>query len=66
MTFYVHGFMDDKPVIRRRMNEIPNKGDTIRFEGEVYGIVKEVVWCMDEDCPVGQRVNIRIEREKDR
>ena len=33
----------------------------MRFSGERYGEVTEVVWCMDEQDREGQRVNIKIE-----
>jgi len=65
--FKVHGFLDDKMVIKWRMVHIPRVGDTVRFSDEKYGIVKEVVWCMDEPeykSQEIQRVNIRIESEK--
>lgn len=67
--YKVHGFLDDKMIIRHRMDHLPRVGDTMRFSGERYGKVTEVVWCMDEkdDTPVfeGQRVNLRIESIKD-
>ncbi len=62
MTFKVHLFFDNKKVIDRRMPHIPNCGDTIRFSGERYGRVTEIIWCMDEDDYEGQRVNIRVEK----
>ena len=62
--YKVHGYLDEKKVIDWRMEHIPRIGDTMRFSGNVYGLVTEVVWCMDEPSPEGQRVNIRIEREK--
>jgi hypothetical protein len=62
--FQVHGFLDNKKVIDWRMNEIPRVGDTMRFSGERYGKVTEIIWVMDEPIQAGQRVNIRIESEK--
>ena len=63
--YKVHGFLDDKMILRERMEHLPRTGDTMRFGGERYGKVKEVIWCMDErdETPVceGQRVNLRIE-----
>lgn len=41
----------------------------MRFDDEKYGIVKEVVWCMDERDrypPEYQRVNLRIEVENNK
>lgn len=59
--FKVHGFLDGSKVINWRMEHIPTVGDTMRFSGERYGEVTEVVWCMDEQDREGQRVNIKIE-----
>lgn len=59
--FKVHGYLDNKRVINWRMEHIPRVGETMRFAGEKYATVTEVVWCMDEDCNEGQRVNIRTE-----
>lgn len=63
--FKVHGFLDNKKIIHHRMDHLPRIGDTMRFSGERYGKVTEVVWCMDEkdDTPTfeGQRINLRIE-----
>jgi hypothetical protein len=61
MTYKVHGYLDDKKVIDWRMEHLPRIGDTMRFRGERYGKVTEVIWCMDEDTSAGQRVNLRIE-----
>ena len=61
--FKVHGYLDGKKVIDWRMERIPRIGDTMRFHGDKYGKVTEVVWCMDEPNHEGQRVNIRIEGE---
>ena len=66
--YKVHGFLDENKVIRNRMAHIPRVGDTMRFSGERYGKVTEVIWCMDEqdDTPPfgGQRINLRIETIK--
>lgn len=62
--FHVHGFLDNKKVIDWRMNEIPNVGDTMRFSGDRYATVTEIIWCMDEPISAGQRVNIRCESIK--
>ena len=59
--FKVHGFLDGVKVIDWRMEHIPLVGDIMRFSGERYGEVKEVIWCMDEQDREGQRVNIKIE-----
>lgn len=61
--FKVHAFLDDKRVLNRRLEHIPRAGDIMRLREGQYGIVTEVVWCMDEDDSEGQRVNIRIESE---
>ena len=61
--YEVHGFLDNKNVINRRMEHLPRAGDTMRFTGEKYGKVTEVIWCMDEPSQFGQRVNIRVESE---
>ena len=61
MMFKVHGYFDGKKVINWRMAHIPRVGDTMRFSGNRYGAVTEVIWCMDEPEAEGQRVNIRIE-----
>lgn len=62
--FKVHGYLDEKRVIDWRMEHIPRVGDTMRFSGERYAKVTEVVWCMDEPSTEGQRVNIRIKSER--
>ncbi len=64
MVFKVHGFIDNKKVIHRRMDHLPRCGDTVRLSGERYSRVTEVIWCMDEqDCTPkseGQRINLRM------
>ena len=59
--YKVHGYLDEKRVIDWRMQHLPRLGDTMRFSGDRYGKVTEVIWCMDEECEEGQRVNLRIE-----
>ena len=61
--FKVHGFLDNKKVIDWRMEHLPRTGDTVRFSGERYGKVTEIVWCMDEDGGTGTRVNMRMVTE---
>jgi hypothetical protein len=61
--FKVHGFLDNKRVINGRMAHLPRVGETVRLAGDSYGIVTEVIWCMDESTQEGQRVNIRMESE---
>lgn len=61
--FYVHGFLDNTQVICECMDHCPRVGDTMRFAGERYGKVTEVIWCWDEPSRLGQRVNLRIESE---
>lgn len=61
--YKVHGYLDEKRVINWRMEHLPRVGDTMRFSGERYGKVTEVIWCMDEESEEGQRVNLRIESE---
>lgn len=62
-NFLVHIFLDNKLMFTIRMAHLPRTGETMRFASGKYGIVTEVIWCMDE--PVGdwQRVNIRTESE---
>ena len=45
----------------RRLEHIPNCGDTIRFSETTYGTVTEIIYCLDEDKKEGQRVNIRVQ-----
>lgn len=59
--FKVHGYLDGKRRINWRMEHIPRVGETVRFSETSYGVVTEVVWCLDEHSDEGQRVNIRIE-----
>lgn len=66
--FKVHGYLDNEMVINWHMEHLPRIGDTMRFKGkngDKYGKVTEVVWCMDEENSVGQRVNIGIESISD-
>jgi|GEM_PF-2292666 hypothetical protein len=64
--YKVHGYLDNEMVINRRMEHLPRKGDTMRLKYygvEKYATVTEVIWCIDEDSPEGQRINLRIESE---
>lgn len=61
--FKVHGYFNHKRMINWRMEHLPRIGDTVRFSGDEFGRVTEVIWCMDEPTDEGQRVNIRIEEE---
>ena len=58
--YKVHAYLDGKKVIDWRMEHLPRLGDEMRFSKDRYGIVKQVVWCMDEKDDGGQRVNLRI------
>ena len=62
--YKVHGFIDNEMILRQRMDYLPRIGDIMRFHGERYGKVTEVIWCMDERTNEGQRINLRIERLK--
>ena len=63
--FKVHGYLMTRPtpvrVIDWRMPHLPRLGDTVRLKGEKYAKVIEVIWCLDEDSPEGQRVNLRLD-----
>jgi len=60
--YKVHGYLSGKRVINWRMQHLPRLGDEVRISDDKYGVVKQVVWCMDEDDKEGQRVNLRIEK----
>ncbi len=60
--YKVHGYLGGKRVINWRMQPLPRLGDEVRISDDKYGVVKQVVWCMDEDDKEGQRVNLRIEK----
>lgn len=66
--FNVHAYLDtgekQQAAFRRFMRHLPAKGDTIRLNEKTYVIVTEVIWCIDEDDRDGQRVNLRLEKEK--
>lgn len=65
MTYKVHGFLDNKKVINRRMDHIPRMGETVRLSDVQLAVVTEVIWCMDEDAnPDWQRINLRMESIK--
>jgi len=55
-----HIFLDNKIVYQGTLYAIPRLGDTVRFNAETFGIVTEVIWCLDEDY---ERVNIRTSSE---
>ena len=61
--YKVHGYIDNKRVINRRMQHLPRAGDEVRFSDDKYYTVNQVVWCLDEDDTEGQRVNIGFEKE---
>lgn len=66
--YKVHGFLDDKKILHQQMSHLPRVGETMRFSGDRYGKVTEVVWCMDEQDDTttfeGQRINLRIKSIK--
>jgi len=59
--FNVHCYLDGKRTGGFLYQHIPRVGDTMRFDGDRYGKVTEVIWCMDEPTADGQRVNLRVE-----
>ena len=59
--FNIHCYLDGKRVGGFLYQGVPRVGDTIRFSGERYGAVKEVIWCADEPATDGQRINLRLE-----
>lgn len=65
--YKVHGFLDSVQILNKLLPHLPRLGDTMRFAGERYGIVTEVIWCMDEDDQgypdTWQRINLRIETD---
>jgi len=63
--YKVHGFLEGKFVIHRRMEHIPRVGETMRLSEEKYAKVTEICWCMDEGKDEGQRVNIGMEKIND-
>jgi hypothetical protein len=63
---YAHIFVDGKPFDRRPMRSCPRVGDTVRYGGPLKARcakVTEVIWCLDEESPMGDRVNLRLESE---
>jgi len=58
--FKIHGFLDEKLVINRRLEHLFRVGDIVRFADDKYAEVTEIVWCMDEPCLYGQRVNVNM------
>ena len=64
---YAHIFIDGSLYSRRQMHHCPRVGDTLRYgpeDAEKYAKCTEVVWCLNEESPLGGRVNIRLETEK--
>lgn len=59
--FNIHCYLDGKRTGGFLYQGVPRVGDTIRFSGERYGEVTEVIWCADEPATDGQRVNLRLE-----
>lgn len=59
--FNVHCYLDGKRTGGFLYQHVPRVGDTMRFDGDRYGKVTEVIWCMDEPTADGQRVNLRVE-----
>lgn len=59
--FNVHCYLDGKRIGGCLYQHVPRVGDTMRFEGDRYGKVTEVIWCMDEPTIKWQRVNPRVE-----
>lgn len=65
MTYKAHIFLDGKLVSRSQLQHLPRQGETVRFPGDRYAKVTEVIWCLDEDTSAGQRVNLRTELEQE-
>lgn len=64
---YSHIFVDGNLYSKRRLEHCHAKGDTVRLtlgNKEIYLQCTEVIWCLDEDSVMGQRVNLRLEKEK--
>ena len=62
MSYKVRGFVDDKLLIDGQMDHIPRVGETVRYGApDQYAEVTEVIWCLNEQSLLGQRVNIRME-----
>jgi hypothetical protein len=59
--FNMHCYLDGKRIGGFLCQHVPRAGDTMRFGGDRYGKVTEVIWCMDEPTIHGQRVNLRVE-----
>lgn len=62
--FKVHVFRDGELIGVNRIEHLPRCGDTVRCGQDQYFIVKEVVWCWDENDAEGTRINIRLESEE--
>jgi len=65
VSFKVHAYLDYKLVLNRTIPHLPRVGDIMRFSDGLYGVVKELTWCMDEDAHSEcQRVNINVLTEE--
>jgi hypothetical protein len=58
--YKVHAYLDQQQVVNWRMPHLPRTGETVRLSNGRFAIVTEVVWCLDEESPEGQRVNLRL------
>lgn len=58
---YAHIFLDNKRYSMRQLAHCPRLGDELRLADDKYVKVVQVVWCLDEESPLGQRVNIGTE-----
>lgn len=61
MSYKVHGYLDRMLLFYWKVEHLPRHGDTVRVGRDRYAKVTEVIWCMDEEWPDGQRVNLRME-----
>lgn len=65
MKFYLHIVDQDSGLMicRHSAPGVPDVGTEIRMGGvghEVYYQVVKVVWCLDEQHPMGQRINVGV------
>lgn len=63
--YKVHGFLDGKLLFYWKLDHLPRHGDTVRYARDRFAKVTEVIWCVDEEWPDGQRVNLRMEPLQD-
>lgn len=64
---YAHVFVDGRQYARLPLQTCPRIGETLRLgpeDKEFYATVSEVVWCLNEKSPMGDRVNIGSVREQ--